>query len=122
MQFGSRFSNYALTGAFFCIFHFLFLVVLNEQITLADWKAWVEIINENLLPSTYHDTAETLLTIFGIISIFFIGMVLDLVGSYFFLLERRIFIMHLKQNSDWLDQLSGKQRQWGLHGELADLK
>ena len=108
MQLGSRFSNYALTGAFFCILHFLFLVVFNENITLEHWKTWVEMINGNLLPSTYHDTAETLLTTFGIISIFFIGMVLDLIGSYFFLLERRIFILHLKHNSDWLDQLSGK--------------
>ncbi len=105
MQIGSRFSNYALTGAFFFVLHFLFLVVFNEHITLEKWREWVTVADSNLFPAAYQGSVEALLTVFGIISIFFIGLILDLLGSYFFLMERLVFIQHLKKNDDWLSQL-----------------
>lgn len=106
MQISSRFTNYALTGAFFFISHLLFLVVFNEHVTAEAWEAWVASYEKYArFPEAFKNVADTLLTTVGLISIFFVGLVLELMGSYFFISERKVFIHHLKRNHDWLEHV-----------------
>ena len=108
MNVSPRFTEFGMTGAFFWISQIIFFSAAYDQ-TLADLiPQWVTVWDNNQaqLPKVLQDAFGSLLTVFGVIGIFVTGLILDLIGSYFALLEMTIFNRHLKGNQDWLNNLS----------------
>lgn len=108
MNISPRFTEFGMTGAFFWISQTLFFGLGYGQTLVDIIPQWVKVWNgyQAMLPQVMQDTAGSLLTAFGIIGIFVTGLILDLLGSYFALLELTIFSRHLVRNRSWLDTLA----------------
>lgn len=110
MNFGARFSEFGMTGAVFWICQILLLTIGAGQVEGADLLASLNKIlgtegnNSALLLSA----TGSLLTVFGLIAIFSTGLILDMMGSIFFMQEMRIFGSHISKNHDWLDKMTDK--------------
>lgn len=112
MNISSRFSEFGMTGAFFWIAQLVYFAVIHDAKVLEFAPGWIEAINQyqplaDKLPQTFVDVASSLLTAFGIIGIFVTGLILNLLGSYFFLFEDIYFNRHLHRNQGWLDKMIG---------------
>lgn len=110
MNFGARFSEFGMTGAVFWIFQILLFTVGTGEIEgqqllsmLGDFIG----SNENS-SSVLQNAAGSLLTVFGLIGIFVTGLILDMMGSIFFMQEMRIFGKHISSNLDWLNNMTSK--------------
>ncbi|HEC17948.1 MAG TPA: hypothetical protein ENI97_01235 [Gammaproteobacteria bacterium] len=110
MNFGARFSEFGMTGAVFWIAQILLFTVGTGHIHGADILAWTEhyVGTDSTQSSVLQDATGSLLTVFGLIGIFVTGMILDMIGSIFFMQEMRIFGRHINNNQDWLDGLAGQ--------------
>lgn len=97
-----------MTGAVFWICQILLFTIGTGEIEGAKLLNSLGhfIGTDNTQPDFLHDTAGSLLTVFGLIAIFVTGLLLDMVGSIFFLQEMRIFGRHVSQNKDWLDKMT----------------
>ncbi len=103
MRLSDRFIDYALTGAFFLIGQIILLVVWN----LVGWIHGVGVFLTQL-PMPLQTPSNGVLTVLGIISIFFFGLLLDLLSSTFRGVEMRKFRGHLSRNKEWLQRLATK--------------
>ena len=117
MRISDRYVDYGVVGAFFLIGQFTLLVIwgLTGLITNG-LEALVRIIPSQLQVPTY-----SLLTILGVIGIFFFGLLLDLFSLIPAFPEKYIFKMRLDDNQDWLDSLRHQDSyfQKGYDGFLA---
>lgn len=117
MQLSDRFIDYATTGAFF---------VVSQLIFIASWTSkgllvlffWLSGPTAPTVPSWLQTPADGLLAALGISSIFFFGLVLDLLGSILRSGELRRFHQHLLQNHDWLIRFA--KRDAFVAGGLVD--
>ena len=112
MNISSRFSEFGLTGAFFWIAQIIYFSVVHDTEVLKYSPEWIATINQyqplaEKLPQTFIDVTSSLLTAFGIIGIFVTGLILNLLGSYFFLFEDIYFNRHLDRNREWLEDMIG---------------
>ncbi len=110
MNFGARFSEFAMTGAVFWICQILLFTVGTGE---AAGEQFLDLLGnfigtEDAPSSALKSAAASLLTIFGLISIFITGLILDMIGSIFFMQEMRIFGGHISRNSDWLGKMTQK--------------
>jgi len=110
MNFGARFSEFGMTGAVFWICQILLFTIGTGHIQGAELLTDIEhfIGTDKTHSSVLQSAAGSLLTVFGLIGIFVTGLVLDMVGSIFFMQEMRIFGGHITRNSDWLDNMTDK--------------
>jgi hypothetical protein len=98
MRLSDRFIDYATTGAFF---------IVSQLILLASWNPrgllilffWLSVPS---VPSWLQTPIDGLLAALGISSIFFFGLVLDLLGSALRSGELQRFHQQLLRNHDWL--------------------
>jgi hypothetical protein len=99
MQFDRRFADYGLTGGFFLICQLGLLWALGHGKTIFD------MLHKGALPQEI-SWAGPIITGFagalGIIAVFVVGLLLDLLASLFRSLEMRVFARHLSRNSNWL--------------------
>jgi len=110
MNFGARFSEFGMTGAVFWISQILLLTIgmgEAEGQTLLDLFGGFIGIDGELSPVLQSATGS-LLTVFGLIGIFVTGLILDMMGSIFFMQEMRIFGEHISRNESWLSNMTNK--------------
>ncbi len=110
MNFGARFSEFGMTGAVFWICQILLFTVGTGEIEGEKLLTLLgEFIGTNSNQSSVlQNAAGSLLTVFGLIGIFVTGLLLDMVGSIFFMQEMRIFGEHITRNFDWLNNMTNK--------------
>lgn len=112
MSISSRFSEFGMTGAFFWIAQILYFALAHDTELLELAPGWIESLRPyqllvDALPQSLASVAGSLLTAFGLIGIFVTGLILNLLGSYFFPVEDIAFSRHLQRNRGWLDQMIG---------------
>ncbi|NOX92550.1 MAG: hypothetical protein GXP18_08920 [Gammaproteobacteria bacterium] len=110
MNFGARFSEFGMTGAVFWICQILLFTIGTGE---AAGEQFLDLLGsfigaENTESSVLKSAAGSLLTVFGLIGIFVTGLVLDMIGSIFFMQEMRIFGGHISRNIDWLNNMTEK--------------
>jgi hypothetical protein len=125
MQFDRRFADYGLTGGFFLICQLVVLWALGYGPTIVDKL-------QTLRPPLLVDTSLVgpIITGFsgalGIIAVFVVGLLLDLLASLFRSWEMRVFGRHLCRNSDWLINLVEAHKAYcgtdyeTIHGAYSD--
>lgn len=104
---GAKFADYGLTGGF----------AVCGQAALLSWlapgttRSIIECVTKALatffqdLPPGLVTPVSAFLTAVAIISIFFLGLVLELIGSIAVLVEVYVFRSHLKLHRPWLSEL-----------------
>jgi len=110
MNISSRFSEFGMTGAFFWIAQIIYFALVHDTELQELVPAWIASLNHyqaltDALPQTFKDVAGSMLTAFGLIGIFVTGLILNLLGSYFFLFEDIYLNRHLEKNHSWLDKM-----------------
>jgi hypothetical protein len=104
---GAKFADYGLTGGF----------AIVGQATLLGWVApdtarsivigSAQILGEyfDCLPASLVTPAAAVMTTVGLISIFFLGLVLEAIGSIAVIWEVNVFKSHLERHRSWLSDL-----------------
>lgn len=107
MNFGSRFTEFGMTGAFFWIGQLLVLVNIDNTSAGDFISYWANLSNEfyETIPEAFRDSTTTLLTTFGVIGIFVTGLILDLISAPYTLFENILLNRHIKKNNGWLEPL-----------------
>ncbi len=110
MNFGARFSEFGMTGAVFWICQILLFTIGTGEAAGEQFLSLLGsfIGTEDTPSSVLKSAAGSLLTVFGLIGIFVTGLVLDMIGSIFFMQEMRIFGGHVSRNIDWLNKMTEK--------------
>ncbi len=105
MNLSTRFTEFALTGAFFWIGQFIFFGFGYDRELMEILPRWMGVYYgyEVLLPEAIKDTSSTMLSAFGLIGIFMTGLIMDMLSIYFTPFERIIFNRHIWRNRDWMD-------------------
>ncbi len=107
MNINARFAEFGMTGAFFWIAQLFYLALARDSETQQALQGFFDQISAvtTVMPRIFEDVGSSLLTAIGLIGIFVTGLALNLLGSYFVVLENRIFARHLQQNRDWMDAM-----------------
>lgn len=107
MNISARFAELGMTGAFFWIAQLFYLVMARDSETQQALQELFTQINEAtaIMPAIFEEVGGSLLTAIGLIGIFVTGLALNLLGSYFVVLENRIFARHLQRNQGWMDAM-----------------
>jgi hypothetical protein len=101
---GSKFADYGLTAGFMICTQFalLFWVAPNTLHSILVASAMATRSYLELLPNSLAAAASAVLATFAIISIFFVGLLLELIGSVAIIWEVRVFKQQLERNHQWL--------------------
>ena len=93
MNFGARFSEFGMTGAVFWICQILLFTIGTGEAAGEQFLDMLGVFigTDNGQSPILKSAAGSLLTVFGLIGIFVTGLVLDMIGSIFFMQEMRIF-------------------------------
>jgi len=103
MKIAERFAEYGLTGGFFWLLQLAFLIILSPDSPLVSFEHWLDELSKIHIPSHIATPVGGLLAALAIVSIFFTGLLLDLLGSYYILLEMNVFRKNVNTNREWLD-------------------
>ena len=87
------------------------LAVLSESITA----------RINSLPSAAQPAFTSLLVALTLLSVFFFGLLLDVIGSLYVILELRIFRIHLERNRAWLNKFVDSRFQEYAREDYANI-
>lgn len=103
---GSRFADYGLTGGFFVFTQFSALWWIFPELAAARFTAVTGFVSARVdaLPPAAHPAFSSLLVALAVVSIFFVGLLLDLMGSFLVIWEAQIFKKHLDKNEEWFPQ------------------
>jgi len=112
VRISNRFIDNGVTGGFF---------LAGQFILLALWglTGWIKPLTDLTVSSFLQPTVNTLLAALGIISIFFFGLLLDLLATGFspFIHEEIISMKsHLDHNQDWLEETLEKEDTYFKEG------
>jgi len=112
VRISNRFIDNGVTGGFF---------LAGQFILLALWglTGWIKPLTDLTVSSFLQPTVNTLLAALGIISIFFFGLLLDLLATGFspFIHEEIISMKsHLDHNQDWLEETLEKEDPYFKEG------
>lgn len=123
MNFGARFSEFGMTGAVFWIAQILLLTIgVGEESGQAVLNLLSNFIGDSESTSPIlQSAAGSLLTVFGLIGIFITGLILDMMGSVFFMQEMRIFGEHISRNESWMSKMT-KQCSSVLGDDYQDFR
>jgi hypothetical protein len=100
-------ADYAITGGFFIATQLVLLVLLYPSFSIEETKSISTIISSQIggLPSEVRPALVSLLVALSLLSVFFFGLLIDLMGSLFVFWELNWFLRHLQRNKDWLSKL-----------------
>lgn len=107
----SRFTEYGLTGTFFIITQILLFYNLHDS------RLYDQIITgignfHNSIGLLSSDNTSSLLTALAFVSVFVIGLSLDLMGSVFLRREMECLSLEIKKNTTWLDGFVEKNSEY----------
>jgi hypothetical protein len=113
---GARFAEYGITGGFFILLQLLILgwavpggVSSAVQLTAA---LMAGLDGKDLAP--LFPAIQSLSVALALLSVFITGLLLDLIGSFFWMWEARLFRFHLIRNGKWIVRL--------IEAEMPDQK
>ena len=100
---GARFADYGLTGGFFMFSQVAALAWFFPKSAMAQFTAVSEFVSTRLaaLPEPAHPAFSSLMVALAVLSIFFLGLLLELIGSLFIVWEAKTFKAHLDRNEEW---------------------
>jgi hypothetical protein len=110
MKISDRFTDYGLIGGFFWMVQVFIWYALRPSIS---WNDVVHGLNSWLssMPPAAVSPLVALLGALALIVIFTTGVLIDLIGSFYFRgLEVRVFIGHLRRNQRWLASFVSKNQ------------
>src|SRR6266536_1013243 len=124
---GARYAEYGITGGFFLLTQALILGLAFPD-TLV-WGAdsfgalWSESVSK--IPPLAQPAIQSLLVALALLSVFIIGLVLEIIGSIFMLYEANIFRKRLVMNQ-WITkfvegELPDYAKDYGLFLDLANV-
>ena len=127
MKISDRFTDYGLIGGFF------WLLQLTVWLVIAGRNGWSDHLQTftttlNILPAPAIAPLVALLGAIGLIAVFTTGLLLDLLGSWFFrTVEMIVFDRHVRQHSHWLHRVADLhsaylQEDWSLLVSLPPYK
>lgn len=115
MKVSSRFTEYGMTGAFFWLLQLLMLYLyLPDTLQLNQLEQGLS-EKMNIIPVSL----ETFVEVIAIISIFFVGLMLDTVGAVMLMFEMKIFRNHIGFNKEWLEKLADNNKDYFLKKVLS---
>lgn len=108
MNISARFAEFGMTGAFFWIAQITYVFITHDVDVVKVAPGWECVFMRyqemgEAMPEVLKQVAEGLLTAFALIGIFVTGLILNLLGSYFFVFENVFFARHLDRNTRWMD-------------------
>src|SRR5262245_53393486 len=122
---GARFADYGLTGGFFLFAQVILLTSLLPTRTAGLAETFAHQLTTLLaaMPEAVRPAITSLLAALAIISIFFIGLLLEALGSHFVIWEADIFWTHLHRNQPWIGSILAKygaylEQGWDSDGWL----
>ncbi|NOX77224.1 MAG: hypothetical protein GXP17_11575 [Gammaproteobacteria bacterium] len=123
MNISTRFTEFAMTGAFFWISQFIFFGFVHQDEFMSYLPQWMGVLYgyEVMIPKIFQGAMGSMLTAFGLIGIFVTGLIMDLLGVYFTPLERIILNRHLHRNDDWMDKITAECSPT-VHDDYVQLK
>jgi len=95
---------YAYTGGFFIFVQMTLLVWLIPDSYIANLSSSTKLTSEQIadLAPAIQSALTSLLVAVALLSIFFFGVILDLIGSLYVFWEVRVFHEYVKRNKNWL--------------------
>jgi hypothetical protein len=106
LNLGSRFAEYGITGGFFIFAQVSVLVWAYPRIAVE----LTAFLSDNLsaplakIPVAAQSPFTSLLVAVSVVSVFFVWLLLDLIGSLFVYEELFIFRTHLERNQQWISK------------------
>jgi hypothetical protein len=123
---GARYAEYGITGGFFLFTQALFLGLTHPDMLVwgADNLGVLLSASLNKIPPLAQPGIQSLLVALALLSVFIIGLVLEIIGSVFMLWEARTFRKYLAMN-EWIAkffeaELPHYAEEYGLFLDLAD--
>lgn len=104
---GAKFADYGLTGGFAICgqLALLFWLVPDKARSILEGSATVIGDYIRQLPDGLVTPASAVITTVAVISIFFLGLVLEVIGSVAVIWEADVFKRHLERHQSWLSPL-----------------
>ncbi len=123
MNISTRFTEFAMTGAFFWISQFILFGFVHQEEFMSYLPQWMGVLYgyEVMIPQILQVAMGSMLTAFGLIGIFVTGLIMDLLSAYFTPLERIILNRHLHRNHDWMDKITAECSPT-IHEDYIQLK
>lgn len=107
----TRFTEYGLTGTFFIITQILLFYNLQDSTLYDDVITYVGNFH-NSIGLLSSENTSSLLTALAFVSVFVIGLSLDLLGSIFLKREMQCLASEVKKNTTWLDSFVEKNSSY----------
>jgi hypothetical protein len=106
-------AEYAITGGFFVATQLAILVLLYPDFCATEAKALSGIVAQQVgdLPLEVRPALVSLFIALSLLSVFFFGLLLDLIGSVFVVRELQWFLRNVQRNKDWLRELVADEFQ-----------
>src|SRR5262245_36497237 len=123
---GARYAEYGITGGFFIFTTVLILGLLFPHALSYGADSFANFLSAmvNKFSPVAQSAIQNLLVAFGLLSIFIVGLVLEILGSFFMIREAFIFREHLAENK-WIanfvqTKMPDYAEDYALFLELAD--
>lgn len=107
----TRFTEYGLTGTFFIITQILLFYNLQDSSLYGDVITYLGNFH-NSIGLLSSENTSSLLTALAFVSVFVIGLSLDLLGSVFLKKEMHCFALEMKKNVTWLSAFVEKNKNY----------
>jgi hypothetical protein len=123
---GARYAEYGITGGFFLFTQALILGLAFPDVLVSGAHSFGVLLTESVdkIPGEARPAIQSLLVALALLSVFIIGLVLEIIGSVFMLLEANIFRKRLAMNQ-WVAkfveaELPDYAEDYRLFLDLAD--
>jgi hypothetical protein len=95
---GARYAEYGITGGFFLFTQALILGLAYPDVLVWGADRFGALLSEENIPKLAQPAIQSLLVALALLSVFIIGLVLEIIGSVFMLYEANIFRRRLAMN------------------------
>jgi len=97
---GARYAEYGITGGFFLFTQALILGLSNPDMLVSGAHSFGVLLTASVgnIPEEVRPAVQSLLVALALLSVFIIGLVLEIIGSIFMLNEASIFRKRLAMN------------------------
>ncbi len=97
---GARYAEYGITGGFFLLTQALILGLANPHLLISGAHSFGVLLTEGVanIPDQARPAIQSLLVALSLLSVFIIGLVLEIIGSVFMIYEANLFRKRLEMN------------------------
>ena len=107
---GARYAEYGITGGFFLLTQALILGLANPGLLISGAHSFGGLLKEGVanIPDEAKPAVQSLLVALALLSVFIIGLVLEVIGSVFMIYEANLFRKRLEMNQ-WVAKFVGAE-------------